>query len=158
VAIGSADPGAYKLHVTGDFYATGNVLAGGGADIAEQFKTAPDTEPGTVMVMGEDGYDSAVPSSKPYDRTVIGVVSEKAAVIMRNIEGSDKSVIALAGSVPVKVTNEGGTIKKGDLLTTSSTPGQAMRAANPRSGTIIGKALEDFNGGRGFIQALINLQ
>jgi len=158
VAIGSTDPGAYKLHVTGDFYATGNVLAGGGADIAEQFKTASGIKPGTVMVMGEDGYDSAVPSSKPYDRTVIGVVSEKAAVIMRNIEGSDKSVIALAGSVPVKVTNEGGTIKKGDLLTTSSTPGHAMKAVDPISGTIIGKAFESFVGTEGTIYALINAQ
>ena len=38
-----------------------------------------------------------------------------------------KPAVALAGRVPVKVTDENGPIQKGDLLTTSGKPGYAMR-------------------------------
>jgi hypothetical protein len=48
--------------------------------------------------------------------------------------------LALAGRVPCRVV---GKIKKGDLLTTSATPGCAVKATNPQVGSIIGKAIED---------------
>ena len=44
------------------------------ADCAEEFDLAePDVEPGTLMVLADDGR--LVPSSKPYDTAVVGVVS-----------------------------------------------------------------------------------
>ena len=51
-----------------------------------------------------------------------------------------KNLIALQGRVPCKVV---GRVKKGDMLTTSATPGYAVKALNPTLGAIIGKALED---------------
>jgi hypothetical protein len=42
--------------------------------------------------------------------------------------------------VPCKVV---GRVRKGDLLTTSATPGYAVKATTPTLGAIIGKALED---------------
>ncbi|MCE7988441.1 MAG: hypothetical protein DYG89_45365 [Caldilinea sp. CFX5] len=59
-----------------------------------------------------------------------------------------------------------GPIQPGDLLTTASILGHAMKAtpvnlagiALYRPGTIIGKALEPWNGGVGVIQVLIVLQ
>jgi hypothetical protein len=56
--------------------------------------------------------------------------------------------LAVAGIVPVKVTGEGGPILPGESLTSSSTPGHAMKAAKIRaggialfpSGVVIGKA------------------
>jgi hypothetical protein len=48
--------------------------------------------------------------------------------------------IALVGRTPCKVI---GKIKKGDLLTTSNTPGYAIKALDPKLGSIIGKALEN---------------
>jgi len=48
--------------------------------------------------------------------------------------------VALSGRVPVKVSNENGEIKPGDLLTVSSLPGVAMKATEP--GRVIGMALE----------------
>ncbi len=51
-----------------------------------------------------------------------------------------KVCIALAGRVPCKVV---GRVKKGDLLTTASTPGYAVKATDPKLGSIIGKALEN---------------
>ena len=50
-----------------------------------------------------------------------------------------RALLALAGRVPVKVI---GTVNRGEMLTTSSTPGYACRAASPTVGTIIGKAME----------------
>jgi len=59
----------------------------------------------------------------------------------------------------VKVTNENGPIKPGDKLTTSSTPGHAMKAGNHAEvGTVIGKALKPFNGEHGTIDMLVVLQ
>ena len=55
--------------------------------------------------------------------------------------------------MPVKVV---GRVKKGDMLTTSSTPGYAVKALDPKLGSIIGKALEDKdNGEAGIIQVAI---
>jgi hypothetical protein len=66
--------------------------------------------------------------------------------------------LALVGKVPVKVTNEGGSIIRGDLLTTSSIPGHAKKASNPKTGSVIGKSLENFSGTKGTILVLVNLQ
>jgi len=108
--------------------------------------------------MGDDGYRSAIPSSKEYDQSVIGVVSDNAGLTMGRVKGPNKSVIALVGVVKVKVVGYAGEIKKGDLLTTSNIEGYAMKAIDPKIGTVIGKALESFEGDRGEIMVLINLQ
>jgi len=51
-------------------------------------------------------------------------------------------------------------IDRGDLLTTSETPGHAMKAADPRLafGAILGKALRPLVAGRGLIPVLVALQ
>jgi len=63
--------------------------------------------------------------------------------------------IELTGFRKIKVV---GPIKIGDLLVSSEVPGHAMASENPQAGTIIGKALEDFNGQKGAILARIHLQ
>ncbi len=70
-----------------------------------------------------------------YQLTVPGDVDDK---------GVKALPVALSGRVLVKVTTEGGEIKAGDPLTTSSTPGVAMKAI--KTGAIIGTAMSDFNG------------
>jgi hypothetical protein len=157
VAIGSNNPAGYKLHITGDMYLTGS-LDFPSADLAEEFTSEPNLAAGTVMVMGDDGYKSAVPSSQEYDQKAIGVISDDAAVVMGRVEGPNKSIIAMVGVVKVKVVGYNGDIEKGDLLTTSNVSGYAMKATEPKIGTILGKALEDFSGEKGEIMALINQQ
>ncbi len=49
-----------------------------------------------------------------------------------------------------------GTVRR--WLTTSTTPGHAMRAQNPRPGTIVGKALESLGSGTARIKVLVMLQ
>ena len=55
--------------------------------------------------------------------------------------------MGVVGVIPTKVCIEGGRIKRGDLLVTSSTPGVAMKAdpEKVKVGQVIGKALQDFD-------------
>jgi len=66
--------------------------------------------------------------------------------------------VALAGTLLAKVDAGYGAIQVGDLLTTSPTVGHAMRADDPRPGTILGKALEPLDAGTGLIKVLVMLR
>jgi len=64
------------------------------------------------------------------------------------------------GKVYCKVDASDVAVAIGDLLTTSSTPGHAMKAADQRRafGAVIGKALQPCIGVRGLIPILVTLQ
>jgi hypothetical protein len=163
IGIGTTDPGSYKLYVDGNQHITGDLSIGGnfsvtGADLAEEFSSEEYLEPGTVVVMGDNGYRSTKASEIPYDGTVLGAISTKPALVLGSAEGEYKAIIAFIGVVPVKVTNINGKIQKGDLLVSSSVKGYAMKAQEAIIGTIIGKALEDFDEEFGIINVLINLK
>ena len=68
--------------------------------------------------------------------------------------------IALLGKVFCKVDAQFGAIEVGDLLTTSPTPGHAMKTINPAEalGAVLGKALRPFRDGTGLIPILVALQ
>jgi hypothetical protein len=68
--------------------------------------------------------------------------------------------VALAGRVYVMATHEGGFIRPGDLLTSSSTPGKAMKVKKLRKaqGAIIGKAMTSLDSEDGMVLVLVNLQ
>jgi len=107
------------------------------ADVAEIYTTDYNYEPGTVLVFG--GNKEVTISTFAQDTRVAGVVSTAPAYLMNDkVEGV---AVALLGKVPVKVV---GMIQKGDLLTTDGqTAGHARKASDPKTGTIIGKALEN---------------
>ncbi len=69
----------------------------------------------------------------------------------------ERPLLALLGRVPVKATTENGAIKVGDLLTSSSRPGYAMRceSAAQCEGALLGKALEALPEGEGIILMLV---
>ena len=77
-----------------------------------------------------------------------------------------KIPLAITGIVPVKVSAENGAIAPGDLLTTATLPGYAMKATPVdvggvslyRPGTIVGKALDGLADGTGVIRVLVTLQ
>ena len=108
------------------------------ADLAEYYEGDAEYEPGTVLVFGGD--KEVTTTNMINDTRVAGVVSTDAAYTMYGACPGLKNLLALAGRVPCKVV---GRVKKGDLLTTSSTPGHAVKALNPTLGSIIGKALQD---------------
>jgi hypothetical protein len=68
--------------------------------------------------------------------------------------------LALVGKVYCKADAQYSPIEVGDLLTTSSTSGHAMKAQDPMRafGCVIGKALETLKEGQGLIPILIALQ
>ena len=100
------------------------------------------------------GGDKEVTTTSIKDDTrAAGVVTTNPAYVMNQEQTGIKVCIALAGRVPCKVV---GRVKKGDMLTTSATPGYAVRAIDPKLGSIIGKALEDKEYGEaGVIQVAI---
>ena len=109
------------------------------ADLAEIYESDDSYEIGTVVVFGGDKEITI--SKFAQDTRVAGVVSENPAYLMNNT--STGQPIALVGKVPVKVH---GIIAKGDLLTTCGEHhGCGKKAMDPKTGTIIGKALENYN-------------
>jgi hypothetical protein len=148
----------------GDVIVTGDIQLTN-ADCAEHFDVSAGAvaDPGTVMSIGEDG--GLLPCERPYDCRVAGVTSgageyRPAIVLDRQGEDDNRRPIALVGKVYCKVDAQYGPIAIGDLLTTSSTLGHAMRAADPSRafGTVIGKALRPWSDGRGLIPILVALQ
>jgi hypothetical protein len=149
---------AQNMNVTGD------IKLAGGQDLAEDFGVvgALPAEPGSVVVLAGD--DRIRVSEEPYDHRVAGVVSGagsyRAALVLDRQAGGDRHPLALTGKVWCNVEAESGPIGLGDLLTTSSTPGHAMRVADPSRafGAVIGKALGSLESGRGQLPILVALQ
>jgi hypothetical protein len=121
------------------------------ADLAEFYEGDREYETGTVLVFG--GEKEVTTSSIEGDTRVAGVVSDNAAYSMYGACPGFKNQIALQGRVPCKVV---GKIKKGDLLTTSGIPGVAGLARDAKAGTLIGKALQDYDSDRiGMIEVAV---
>jgi hypothetical protein len=68
--------------------------------------------------------------------------------------------VALTGRVYVQAETSNGAIKPGDLLTTSGTPGRAMRVSDHAraQGAILGKAMTALPDGQGMVLVLVTLQ
>ena len=135
------------------------------ADCAEEFDVAhvPGAEPGAVMVIGAD--DALELGREAYDKRVVGVVSgaghlRPGIVLGRQPSCRHRLPIALTGKVFCKVDARYAPIAVGDLLTTSATPGHAMKAVdqNRAFGAVIGKALRAQAADTGLIPVLIALQ
>jgi len=178
----------------GRFVLSDNLVTPGGTfDIAEEIAGNPEEElePGDVLIVDSSASDWHVTkSTRPYDSRLAGVFTTAPGVYMSfdgmsvggggmdfsQYSGTDHGgsvPLALAGRVPVKVCSQNGPIRKGDLLTTSSMPGHAMKfelldpqSAQDLSGlkaiiaendrrrnSVLGKALEDFISGVGDLAA-----
>jgi len=146
------------VEVTGDIRLTN-------ADCAEDFDVANAdvVEPGTVMVLADDA--TLHPSQSAYDKRVAGVVSgagdyKPGIVLDKQGSRQDRKPIALLGKVYCKVDASHAPVEIGDLLTTSTTPGHAMKVVDQERafGSVIGKALRPLNEGKGLVPILIALQ
>jgi len=72
--------------------------------------------------------------------------------------GEYVGVVTLGAFKAIKVDASYGPIQPGDLLVSSPNPGCAMKAVEPKIGTVIGKALAGLDAGTGVIAVLITLQ
>jgi hypothetical protein len=167
----AARGGRLAGHFEGDVEVTGDIrlLTGDigllNADCAEDFDVADDDgiEPGSVVVLGDDG--TLHQSRRAYDRRVAGVVSgaggyRPGIVLDKQHSSENRRPVALVGKVCCKVDASFGAIGIGDLLTTSPTPGHAMKTDDPYKafGAVIGKAIRPLTDGQGLIPILIALQ
>jgi hypothetical protein len=138
---------------------------GEGLDYAEGFDVSDRSRvvPGTVMVIDSDHPGKLTASDKPYDTKVAGIVAGAKGLGsgVRLGTGRFDLDVALAGRVYCNVDGTYGEILPGDLLTTSSTPGYAMKVSDhaKSQGAILGKAMEKLGKGeKGQILVLVTLQ
>ena len=151
---------------TGTFlFSHGIATTSGAYDLAEDYPTRDDSlVPGDLVSIDQNEQGLVKKTADPSDPTILGVYSEKPGLRLSQtgdkIDGARAIPVALAGRVPVNVTTENGPIVPGDYLTSSSTPGYAMKATEP--GPTIGKALSGFGGGdstdqTGRVTAFLNI-
>ncbi|MBN1168301.1 hypothetical protein JXA63_00265 [Candidatus Woesebacteria bacterium] len=99
-----------------------------------------DVKDGAVIVTTEEG---PALSTIPYDGHVIGVVARDAAIVIASAEVEEGLPVIQNGRVYILVSSKEGKITKGDLLTTSTIPGVAVKANE--SGYVLGSSLEDYD-------------
>jgi hypothetical protein len=149
----------FDIIVNANGFAHGSFM-NGAFDLAERFAHHEDgLEPGDVLAVDPRSPERLVKSRSAQQDDLVGVVSERPGFILGvQWEDPDAGIpLALAGRVPVKVNLEGGPIRIGDYLTSSSQPGVAMRTI--QSGRVIGLAMQAFDGSsgdEGKVVALVN--
>jgi hypothetical protein len=141
----------------------------GGADVAEYFDVEGNRntyEAGDVLVISANSDRTVERSSNPYSTLVAGVYATAPGLLLteRNAEKNelqDMVPMGVIGVIPTKVCLEGGPIRRGDLLVTSSVAGVAMKADpdKVRVGQVLGKALQDYSGTAiGKIKVLVSVK
>lgn len=88
----------------------------------------------------------------PQPKTFVAPTRAAGAVL----PGGYGNVVTLGSFRGIHVDSSFGAIRAGDLLVASPTLGYAMSDADPRVGTVIGKALADWNGGLGEIPVMVS--
>ncbi|NOT61425.1 MAG: hypothetical protein HOP19_14500 [Acidobacteria bacterium] len=145
----------------------------GGADFAEHFdvNTSATASTSSIAAGMVVSIDAANPgklalSHQAYDRRVAGIISGAGGVKPGMMMGQTGTLadgqhpVALSGRVYVWVDAARGAVNPGDLLTSSATPGHAMKAAHASraQGAIIGKAMTGLKQGKGLVLVLVTLQ
>ena len=166
VGVGTTTP-AEKLDIAGAVRATVLKLTGG-SDIAEPFDvtSAGEIMDGMVLVIDPDSPGNLKIADRAYDRCVAGIISGAGEVEPALVMSQDGTIadgrypVALTGRVYCWADASNGPIEPGDLLTTSDTPGHAMKALDPARtpGAVLGKAMTPLAGGRGLVLVLVSLQ
>lgn len=175
VGIGTTSPNA-KLEVNGGLRFTsdpsgtvqttawtGTLCGGDYAESVDVTGSRTNYEPGDVMVLDADNPGKILRSIEAYSTAVSGIYSTKPGAVGRRqitAKSPDEVPMAVVGIVPAKVSAENGSVKVGDLLVTSSTPGFAMKGTDRSRmlGAVVGKAMGSLETGTGVIEVLVTLQ
>jgi hypothetical protein len=123
-----------------------NAFKGIGVDLAEAYYTNDGSiRPGDIVEVDGSLKAGVKKTQGVYSSKAMGIISTRPGHILSEAGDFDGSpvMLALSGRVPVRVSMENGPIEPGDYLTSSSTPGVAMKATQP--GQMIGKALEAYD-------------
>ncbi len=170
LGVNTGAPSSYKLDVNGTAHVSGDITVDGNIaakyqDVAEWVPASEKLAAGTVVVLDATKPNQVTSSTIAYDTRVAGVVSEQPGIALGE-SGVGKVLVATTGRVKVKVDATKSRINIGDLLVTSEIPGVAMKSEPinlggvqiHRPGTLIGKALEPLEKGKGEILVLLSLQ
>lgn len=140
----------------------------GGSDLAEPFNvtSAAEVVPGMLVCIDPQNPGELVLSSRPYDRTVAGIISGAGQINPGMVMGQTGTVadgqhpVALTGRAYCWAEASNGSIQPGDLLTSSQVPGYAMKVTDHSlaQGAIIGKAMSSLDNGQGLVLVLVTLQ
>jgi hypothetical protein len=121
-----------------------------GADLAENYLADAVYNPGTVVEFG--GEAEVTVSMTEGSVRIAGVVSSDPAHVMNGgLKGSTVASVALVGRVPVNVI---GPVYKGDMLI-SAGYGYARACSSPAIGSVIGKAVANFEGEKGSVEVVV---
>jgi hypothetical protein len=127
-----------------------NSTVTGGADIAENYLADAVYNPGTVVEFG--GEAEVTVSMTEGSTRIAGVITSDPGHVMNGgLRGSSVASVALLGRVPVNVI---GPVYKGDMLI-SAGYGFARACASPVMGSVIGKALANFEGEKGSVEVVV---
>lgn len=119
------------------------------ADLAEYYCSDALYPAGTVVDFGGE-YEVTLSINE--SNRIAGVVSGNPAYVMNGmIECMYPITVALQGRVPCKVK---GKVKKGDMMVSAGN-GYAKSSFDPKLGTVIGKALANFDGEEGIIEVVV---
>ncbi len=157
-----------RIDATGQVIANGGFTTGG-ADVAEYFDITGERnsyEPGDVLVISQSADRTVEKSSGAYSSLVSGVYATKPGMMLTekdpvNEDLSHMVPMGVIGVIPTKICLEGGVIRRGDLIVTSSIPGVAMKGdpEKVKIGQVIGKALQDYNANEvGKINVLVSIK
>jgi len=120
------------------------------ADLAEYYSADKHYPVGTVLAFGgeQEVTVAGIETNK-----VAGVVSADPAYVMNGMIKCDHpAMIALQGRVPCKVK---GKVYKGDMMVSAGGGYAKAAITEPKMGTVIGKALQNFDGEEGVIEVAV---
>lgn len=120
-------------------------------DLAEYYCADSVYLPGTVL---EFGGEKEVTVAGIESNRVAGVVSTDPAYVMNGMIKCEihSTQLALIGRVPCRVI---GKVTKGDMMVSAGNGYAKASISEPKMGTVIGKALQDFNGTEGVIEIVV---
>ncbi len=118
--------------------------------IVRGFKSHGTLQPGIVVALDKSGSDTVTPASADQLEEIYGVVIDpnKAPATIR--QTGEQVFVASTGVYPVLVSAQAGNISPGDYISLSSTNGIGAKASDKQS-TVLGRALEAFDGKTGAI-------
>ncbi len=115
-----------------------------------------EVQEGDIICSGEEGL---MLCNSPYQTSIYGVITNNPVASIEIESNERQALLQTSGISVVRVTTAGGSIKKGDLITTSERQGIGQKAS--RNGYVVGMAVEDFDAASadevGKINAIINV-
>ncbi|MEW5806521.1 MAG: hypothetical protein AB1756_04105 [Acidobacteriota bacterium] len=132
-------------------------------DLTRNLPVSEPVEAGDVLVVDPLNPQMMKGGDRASDPGVVGIVAGEPGMVLGQDQSDTQAerrmvAVALSGIVLCRVDAGYGAIQIGDLLTTSTTKGHAMKSPDHAAGTIIGKALEPLEAGTGLIKVVVMMR